>query len=155
MSVYQKYLKDENNEIFSPIVSLESVYYNGINFKTTYVNDTKEDTYLLSITNNDYTNREGSYNLKIRKQNKYCVISGELITTVSTQNEKAHSICSIPAQCLPYDDEVCISVIWNNTLATLGYISKSKQTLTIYSPLLSNTNQKYIHICDTIYRSNS
>ena len=95
--INQKYLKDENNEIFSPIVSLESVYYNGINFKTTYVNDTKEDTYLLSITNNDYTNRESSYNLKIRKQNKYCVISGELITTVPTQNEKAHSICSIPA----------------------------------------------------------
>ncbi len=40
MSVKQKYLKDENGEVFSPIVGVESVYDNNGNALSTQINDT-------------------------------------------------------------------------------------------------------------------
>ena len=101
MSVQQKYLKDENGNIFSPIVSTDSIYTGGGSL-TPYIEDSgwvDMDSYI----NTEQFIAHGAEHMKIRRIGKIVCLTGRVINQVALASGTTYKIFSktLPNNLLP------------------------------------------------------
>ena len=107
MSIYQKYLKDENGEVFSPIVSSNSVYYEKGSVLITNTNTPPNQLGNWELIDKEFTTKVESVALNIDSANVsaanlYCTWSGHTIycflnvDTKTTMNDNTIHLGTLP-----------------------------------------------------------
>lgn len=94
MSIYQKYLKDEDGNIISPITSSDSVYLPNKKSLTQYVEDTGWHYATLTSDFVDYISQD---RLRYRRVGKVVLITGTVTPKSSIHTSSAMvNICTLP-----------------------------------------------------------
>lgn len=89
MSVKQKYLKDENGEVFSPIVGMESIYDNNGDALSTKINDTgwRDFSWVNSTYIGTTQSSHTSNKWRVKNNILYITIGVGATTTINTGSE--------------------------------------------------------------------
>ena len=95
MAIYQKYARDENGDIFSPIVSTDSVYLTNKKPLTEYIEDT--GWHYATLTSDFVDYGTGADKLRYRRVGKVVTVTGAVTpkSTIHTSSAMIN-ICTLP-----------------------------------------------------------